>query len=52
MARHIGRLDGSVACAAVGYMRQVTVVLAAPLGGRVLVDAASGVAVTVLPAGP
>lgn len=44
--------DGSVACAAVGYMRQVTVVLAAPLGGRVLVDTASGVAVTVLPAGP
>jgi len=43
---------GSVACAAVGYTRQVTVALAAPLGGRVLVDAASGVAVTVLPAAP
>jgi hypothetical protein len=42
---------GSVACAAVGYRRHVTVVLAAPLGGRVLVDAASGVAVTVIPAG-
>jgi hypothetical protein len=37
---------------AVGYMRQVTVALAAPLGGRVLVDASSGAAVTVLPAAP
>ena len=35
-----------------GYTRQVTVALAAPLGGRVPVDAASGVAVTVLPAAP
>lgn len=43
---------GSAACAAVGYMRQVTMALAAPLRGRVLVDAASGVAVTVLPARP
>jgi hypothetical protein len=34
------------------YMRQVTVALAAPLGGRVLVDASSGAAVTVLPAAP
>jgi hypothetical protein len=42
----------SPACAAVGYPRHVTVVLAARLGGRVLVDAASGVAVTVLPARP
>jgi hypothetical protein len=40
----------SPACAAVGYPRHVTVVLAARLGGRVLVDAASGAAVTVLPA--
>jgi hypothetical protein len=43
---------GTVACAAVGYPRRVTVALAAPLGGRVLVDAASGVAVAVLPARP
>jgi hypothetical protein len=43
---------GKVACAAVGYPRRVTMVLPAPLGGRVLIDAASGVAVTVLPAGP
>jgi len=43
---------GSVTCAAVGYTRQVTVALAAPLGDRVLVDAASGAAVTVLPAAP
>lgn len=44
--------DGTALCTAVGYPRRVTVVLPAPLGGRVLVDAASGVAVTVLPAGP
>ena len=43
---------GEVACAAVGYPRRVTVVLPAPLGGRVLVDAAGDVAITVLPAGP
>jgi hypothetical protein len=43
--------DATALCAAVGYPRQVTVVLEAPLGGRVLVDAASGVAVTVVPAG-
>jgi hypothetical protein len=44
--------DGSVLCPAVGYARHVTVALAAPLGGRVLVDAASGMAVPVLPAEP
>lgn len=44
--------DGAAVCAAVGYPRRVTVVLPDPLGGRVLVDAASGGAVTVLPAGP
>jgi hypothetical protein len=39
--------DGTAVCADVGYLRQVTVALPAPLGGRVLVDAASGVAITV-----
>jgi hypothetical protein len=43
--------DPTAVCASVGYPRQVAVVLPAPLGGRVLVDAASGVAVAVLPAG-
>lgn len=38
---------GAVACSAVGYLRQVKVVLSAPLGGRVLVDAANGVAIPV-----
>jgi hypothetical protein len=52
VAVHEHAHGGNVACAAVGYPRRVTVVLPAPLGGRVLVDAASGVAVTVLPAGP
>jgi hypothetical protein len=42
---------GAVACAPVGYPRQVTVVLPAPLGGRVLVDAASGAAIPVTSAG-
>jgi hypothetical protein len=42
--------DGTALCAAVGYPRRVTVVLPAPLGGRVLVDAASGVAITVMTA--
>lgn len=37
----------AVACSAVGYLRQVKVVLSAPLGGRVLVDAASGAAIPV-----
>ena len=44
--------DGTALCTAVGYPRRVTMVLPALLGGRVLVDGASGVAVTVLPAGP
>jgi hypothetical protein len=44
--------DAAAVCAAMGYPRRVTVVLPAPLGGRVLVDAAGGVAITVLPAGP
>jgi hypothetical protein len=39
--------DGTALCAAVGYPRRVTVVLPAPLGGRALVDAASGVAIPV-----
>ena len=43
---------GKVACAAVGYPRRVTMVLPAPLGGRVLIDAASGVAITVTTSGP
>jgi hypothetical protein len=38
---------GTVACSAVGYLRQVKVVLPAPLGGRVLVDAANGAAIPV-----
>ena len=38
---------GAVACSAVGYLRQVKVVLSAPLGGRVLVDAANGAAIPV-----
>ena len=42
--------DGTALCAAVGYPRRVTVALPAPLGGRVLVDAASGVAIPVTPA--
>jgi hypothetical protein len=42
--------DSTALCAAVGYPRRVTVVLPAPLGGRVLVDAASGVAITVMTA--
>ncbi len=36
-----------VACSSVGYPRQVTAVLPAPLGARVVVDAASSAAVTV-----
>jgi hypothetical protein len=44
--------NGTAPCSAVGYPRQVTVALAAPLGGRVLVDAVSDAAVTVLPAAP
>ena len=43
---------GAVACASVGYLRQVKVVLPAPLGGRVLVDAASGAAIPVIAATP
>jgi hypothetical protein len=43
--------DPTAVCAAVGYPRQVAVVLPAPLGTRVLVDAASGVAIAVVPAG-
>jgi hypothetical protein len=39
-------------CAAVGYLRHVTTVLPAPLGARVVVDAASGTAVAVSKAGP
>jgi hypothetical protein len=39
--------DGTALCAAVGYPRRVTVALPIPLGGRVLVDAASGVAIPV-----
>jgi hypothetical protein len=42
--------DGTALCAAVGYPRRVTVVLPAPLGGRVLVDAASGLAIMVMTA--
>lgn len=38
---------GNVACPAVGYPRHVRAVLSAPLGARVLVDAASGAAVAV-----
>ena len=52
VAVHEHAHGGTVACAAVGHPRRVTVALAAPLGGRVLVDAASGVAVAVLPARP
>ena len=44
-----GRTEaGPVACDAVGHMRSVTVTLASPLGGRVLVDA-SGAAVEACP---
>ena len=43
---------GMVACASVAYLRQVKLVLLAPLGGRVLVDAASGAAIPVIVAGP
>jgi len=50
VAVHEHAHGGDVACAAVGYPRRVTVVLPAPLGGRVLVDAASGVAIAVTPA--
>jgi hypothetical protein len=35
----------NVACSAVGYPRHVTTVLSAPLGARVVVDAASRAAV-------
>lgn len=44
--------DATAICSLVGYPRRATVVLPAPLAGRVLVDAASGAAVAVLPAGP
>ena len=43
---------GAVACSSVAYLRQVKVVLSAPLGGRVLVDAASGAAIPVIIAAP
>lgn len=49
IAVHEHAHDGAVACAAVGYPRMATVVLRAPLGGRVLVDAASGTAIPVTP---
>jgi hypothetical protein len=39
---------GAVACSSVAYLRQVKVVLAAPLAGQVLVDAASGAAIPVI----
>jgi hypothetical protein len=38
---------GSAACSLVGYPRRLTAVLPVPLGARVVVDAASGTAVTV-----
>jgi hypothetical protein len=44
--------SGNVACAAVGYRHQVTTRLPAPLGARVLVDAASRAAVAVTTANP
>jgi hypothetical protein len=47
VAVHEHAHGGVVACASVGYLRQVKVVLPAPLGGRVLVDAASGAAIPV-----
>ena len=47
VAVHENAHGGNVPCALVGYPRRVTVVLPAPLGGRVLVDAASGEAITV-----
>jgi hypothetical protein len=50
VAVHEHAHGGAVACAAVGYLRQVKVVLPAPLGGRVLVDAASGAAIPVIAA--
>jgi hypothetical protein len=40
--------DAPIACTAIAAMRSVTVVLTAPLGGRVVVDA-SGDVVTVCP---
>jgi len=42
--------DRTAVCSAVGYARQVTVTLAAPLGGRALVDAPSGLAIPVIAA--
>jgi hypothetical protein len=39
---------GAVACSSVAYLRQVKVVLPAPLAGQVLVDAASGAAIPVI----
>ncbi len=39
--------DAAVPCAAVGYSRHVTAVPPAPLGGRVLLDAATSTAVAV-----
>jgi hypothetical protein len=44
--------DTNVACSAVGYPRHVTRVLSAPLGARVVVDAASRAAVAVSEAAP
>ncbi len=38
---------GPASCAAVGFLRHVSTVLSAPLGARVVVDAASGTAVAV-----
>jgi hypothetical protein len=43
---------GGAACFSMGYLRQVKLVLPAPLGGRVLVDAASGAAIPVTVAAP
>jgi hypothetical protein len=51
VAVHEHAHGGAVACAAMGYPRQVKVVLPAPLGGRVLVDATSGAAIPVTVAG-
>jgi hypothetical protein len=47
IAVHEHAHGGAVACAGVGQLRLVRVVLRAPLGGRVLVDAASGTAIPV-----
>jgi hypothetical protein len=44
--------SGNVACPAVGYRRQVTTVLPAPLGARVVVDALSRAAVAVTARNP